>query len=182
MSGHLDWFNFMSYDIHGTWNGGSEYTSAVANPHTNLTGIFPFIGIVRRLTVAEIALGLELLWRNDIDPAQVMLGLAFYGRLFTLEDPSCDSPGCPFSGGGHPGSCTATSGILSDYEINRVLEEYSPPVAYDPVAAVNWISWEEDQWYASLVSMLNDLLIHLGCRLTMQRRFSRKGTSLTPDA
>lgn len=38
LSKYVDHFNFMSYDIHGTWDGNSEYTSAVVNPHTNLTG------------------------------------------------------------------------------------------------------------------------------------------------
>lgn len=40
MSKYVDYFNFMSYDIHGTWDGRSEYTSSEINPHTNLTGPF----------------------------------------------------------------------------------------------------------------------------------------------
>lgn len=87
----------MSYDIHGTWDGDNPYTQRVVNPHTNLT---------------EISDGLDLLWRNKIDPSKVALGLGFYGRSFTLSDPSCNIPGCPFardrggSGGGNPGECT----------------------------------------------------------------------------
>ena len=38
MAEHIDWFNVMSYDIHGTWDGNSEWTEAVVQPHTNLTG------------------------------------------------------------------------------------------------------------------------------------------------
>lgn len=38
MADYVDYFNFMSYDIHGTWDGDSKYTSSVVNPHTNLTG------------------------------------------------------------------------------------------------------------------------------------------------
>jgi GH18 family chitinase len=38
MSQYVDHFNFMSYDIHGTWDGNSEYTSSVVNPHTNISG------------------------------------------------------------------------------------------------------------------------------------------------
>lgn len=38
MEPFVDWFNFMSYDIHGTWDGDSPYTVAVVQPHTNLTG------------------------------------------------------------------------------------------------------------------------------------------------
>ncbi|PYH91865.1 glycoside hydrolase [Aspergillus ellipticus CBS 707.79] len=137
MAEYVDHFNFMSYDIHGTWDGDSNYTSSVVNPHTNLT---------------EITEGLDLLWRNDIDPGKVNLGLGFYGRSFTLKDESCTTPGCAFdtsaygAGGAAPGECTQTSGILSDYEINRILEEYNPTVEYNEEAGVNWITWSENQW------------------------------------
>lgn len=43
MAEHLDFFNFMAYDIHGTWDGKTKWTSAVVNPHTNLTGMFDFV-------------------------------------------------------------------------------------------------------------------------------------------
>jgi len=38
MAAYVDWFNLMSYDIHGTWDGNSQWTSPVVQPHTNLTG------------------------------------------------------------------------------------------------------------------------------------------------
>jgi len=38
MAEYVDHFNFMSYDIHGTWDGNSAWTSSDINPHTNLTG------------------------------------------------------------------------------------------------------------------------------------------------
>ncbi|RHZ48405.1 uncharacterized protein CDV56_104274 [Aspergillus thermomutatus] len=137
MADYVDYFNFMSYDIHGTWDGNSNYTSSVVNPHTNLT---------------EITDGLDLLWRNNIDPGKVTLGLGFYGRSFTLKDSGCNTPGCAFdtsaysAGGAAPGACTQTSGILSDYEINRILKQYNPTVQYDAAAGVNWITWNENQW------------------------------------
>jgi chitinase len=100
----------------------------------------------------EISEGLDLLWRAGVDPAKVNLGLGYYGRSFSLKDTSCTKPGCPFDtsdfvhGGGAPGDCTGSSGILSDYEINRVLEQYNPEIIYDEAAAVNWITWDHNQW------------------------------------
>ncbi|OAX79842.1 hypothetical protein ACJ72_05835 [Emergomyces africanus] len=136
---YIDWFNVMAYDIHGTWDGNSIWTQTAINPHTNLT--------------AEISLGLDLLWRNSVPPEKVNLGLGFYGRSFTLADPSCTTPGCPFkkgdhetSGGAQPGLCTLNSGTLSDYEINRILKEKSPEVIHNQDAGVNWITWDKDQW------------------------------------
>lgn len=67
----VDWFNIMTYDLHGTWDGNDPYIGKVALAHTNLT---------------EIEESLELLWRNNIDPTRVNMGLGFYGRsLWTPE-------------------------------------------------------------------------------------------------
>lgn len=129
---YVDWFNFMSYDLHGTWDGDNPNVAKVINPHTNLT---------------EISLGLDLLWRNQIDPAKVLLGLGFYGRSFTLSDPSCTTPGvCGFSTGGVAGPCTSTSGILSDYEMSDILASQLPAVQYDAIAGVNWMTFDQNQW------------------------------------
>jgi len=68
----------------------------------------------------------------------VNLGLAFYGRSFTLEDSSCKTPGCPFSSGGTAGSCTATSGILSDSEIRSIITQYDLTPTLDSDAAVKY--------------------------------------------
>ncbi|KAL4749490.1 glycoside hydrolase superfamily [Aspergillus terricola var. indicus] len=52
--GHiLDWFNFMSYNLHGAWDGTNPNLGPHINSHTNLT---------------EIDFALELLERNDINP------------------------------------------------------------------------------------------------------------------
>ncbi|KAJ8132429.1 hypothetical protein O1611_g1195 [Lasiodiplodia mahajangana] len=131
MEKYLDWFNVMTYDIHGTWDGNNPYTSAVVQAHTNLT---------------EIDQAMDLLWRNQIDSSKVVLGLGFYGRSFTLKDPSCKTPGCPFSGGAKPGPCTATSGILSDAEIQNIISSKDLTPVLDTEAAVKYMSWDDDQW------------------------------------
>lgn len=122
----VDWFNFMSYDLHGTWD-----SPAVVGAHTNLT---------------EIAEGMKLLWRNGINPAKVNLGLAFYGRSFTLSNPACAITGCPFSAGGTPGQCTGVSGMLSSAEINRLIAAGGVTVTANQAAAVQIATWGTNQW------------------------------------
>lgn len=103
----------------------------MVQPHTNLT---------------EISEGLDLLWRNNIEPSKVVLGMGFYGRSFTLSDPSCSTPGCPFSGGGNPGQCTQTSGILSNSEIQDVIAQYDLTPILNEEAGIKYIVWDSDQW------------------------------------
>ncbi|KAK3369407.1 hypothetical protein B0T24DRAFT_580387 [Lasiosphaeria ovina] len=126
---YSDWINFMTYDLHGVWDAQNPIGSIVQG-HTNLT---------------EIKLATELLWRVDIPPSKVVLGFGFYGRSFTLADPSCTKPGCPFSGASNPGPCTATGGYLGFYEIQQILKSGVEPI-HDTDAAVNYLVFDNNQW------------------------------------
>ncbi|KAF7592768.1 hypothetical protein BBP40_012526 [Aspergillus hancockii] len=128
---HVDWFNVMTYDIHGLWDADGKEIGARAFAHTNLT---------------EINMGLELLWRNNINPARVVMGLGFYGRSFTMADPNCLTPGCPFKKGEAPaGECTNVPGVLSATEIHRIVKK-GASVSFDKEAAVKIATWNKDQW------------------------------------
>lgn len=122
----------MSYDLHGTWDQGNQWTGAFLDAHTNLT---------------EIKTSLDLLWRNDIPPEQVVLGLAFYGRAFRVPDPSCTKPGCIFSSGADAGECSDEVGILMISEIADIIEKNSLKPTLDKEAAVKMITWD-NQWVA----------------------------------
>ncbi|SMQ53701.1 unnamed protein product [Zymoseptoria tritici ST99CH_3D7] len=133
---HVDWINLMSYDLHGAWDSDNPIGSIVQG-HTNLT---------------EIQLAAELFWRVDIPPEKVLIGFGFYGRSFTLADPSCIEPGCPFSGASRKGPCTKTGGILGYYEIQNIIKgadskkraTVSP--VHDEASAVNYLVFDNDQW------------------------------------
>lgn len=128
---HVDWINLMTYDLHGSWDSPEDQIGSYVYAHTNLT---------------EIEAALDLLWRNNVPASKVNLGLGFYGRSYTLEDPSCSDPGCPFSDGGIAGSCSGTSGILTYDEINAVYETYNMEPVYDKTAKVMYFAWDQDQW------------------------------------
>lgn len=150
MSKYLDWFNFMrqvsatspttfavpvliplSYDIHGVWDSTNKFSGPYVRPHTNLT---------------EIKQGLDLLWRNSVDPQKVNMGLAWYGRSFTLANSACNKPGCVFNAGGSPGQCTKSAGTLSNAEIFRQIATGHYTVGSDTTAAVKWITYNTTQW------------------------------------
>ncbi|KAL2821415.1 glycosyl hydrolases family 18-domain-containing protein [Aspergillus cavernicola] len=133
MQKNVDFLNIMTYDIHGVWDSSNKHTGPYVRPHTNIT---------------EIKQGLDLLWRNDVDPSLVNLGLGWYGRSFTLKDPSCNKPDsdCIFSYGGKAGECTKSSGTLSNSEIQRIIANNNLTPTLDREAAVKWITWGTDQW------------------------------------
>ena len=65
------------------WDEKDVYIGAIVQAHTNLT---------------EIKESVQLFLRVDVPLDRIVLGLGFYGRSFELSDPSCNTPGCPFSG------------------------------------------------------------------------------------
>ena len=120
----------MSYDLHGVWDANDPIGNHVL-AHTN---------------ISEINEALNLFWRNDIPAGKLNLGLGFYGRTFQLADPGCSAPGCLFKGGASPGPCTKNSGTLSYSEIQDVIKQYSLTPVFDETNAVNYITWNNDQW------------------------------------
>lgn len=130
MEPYLDWFNIMTYDIHGVWDADIDSLGPYAGAHTNLT---------------EIDQGLNLLWRNNINPERVVMGLGFYGRSFTMKSPDCLDAGCEFTDGAKGGECTGTPGVLSAAEINKIIKG-GANVKLDKKAAVKIVTWDSNQW------------------------------------
>lgn len=98
----------------------------MVHPHTNLT---------------EIKLALDLLWRVDVPPEKIVLGLGFYGRSFHLKDTKCNKPGCAFSGDAEPGECTKNAGSLAYFEIMDILDKQKPEVTHDRDIAAKYFQY-----------------------------------------
>ena len=73
----------------------------------------------RQTDIREIYNDTLPLWFDALDPAKINFGLAYYGRGYTLSDPSCNHLGCSFSGPSQPGPCTNYGGVLSLAEIKQ---------------------------------------------------------------
>lgn len=135
----VSWFNVMSYDLHGTWDKGNKWTGAFLNTHTNLT---------------EIDLAMDLIWRNDINPNQVVLGLGFYGRSFSVSSPSCIEPGCTYESGGMKGKCSREVGILLNSEIDDLVKANGvKPKLYEKDASKvaswgnQWVAYDDEETF-----------------------------------
>ncbi|EFQ98549.1 chitotriosidase-1 [Nannizzia gypsea CBS 118893] len=129
---YADWVNLMTYDLHGVWDQHNPIGNIVQG-HTNLT---------------EIQAAFDLLWRNNVPPGKVVMGVGFYGRSFQLKDRTCAHPGCEFSGPANAGSCTKSAGTLAYFEIMDIIKNEKPEVVHDAEAAVNYFAYgdQKDQW------------------------------------
>lgn len=124
MEPYLNWFGFMAYDLHGSWDANVKTLGSLIRPQTD---------------IREIDNDTVPLWFDKIDPAKINLGLATYGRGFTVSDRKCGKldfpnlykkiwiaiiaypltfdtayPGCGFQGPSKAGPCTGFDGVMSN--------------------------------------------------------------------
>ncbi|KAK0569581.1 hypothetical protein OC861_000761 [Tilletia horrida] len=125
-----DWINLMTYDLHGVWDGVDPYIGPYLLAHTNLS---------------EIMQSVDLFARNEIPMSKITLGMGFYGRSFTMADPSCSDPGCPFSGAGRPLGSSVEGGTESYADILTFIADGGVSV-FDEQAAVKYLTYGGDQW------------------------------------
>lgn len=97
---YIEFFNFMSYDLHGPWE-------------INTTGAI----LKAPGSVVDIGNALLPLWYANVPPSKINFGISMYGRSYTLHDPSCAELGCSYTAAGNPGICTDSPGLLSLWEI-----------------------------------------------------------------
>ncbi|KAJ9154789.1 Family 18 glycoside hydrolase [Pleurostoma richardsiae] len=122
----VDWFNVMSYDLHGDWDIGNQWTGAYLNAHTNLT---------------EITDALDLLWRNYIDPSKVNLGW----RSTVVAQPWPARPVQRLAAA----ICREASRDLAVVQLasfSTAIAENELSPSLHPDAAVKTIVWGDDQW------------------------------------
>jgi chitinase len=74
-------------------------------------------------------------------PNKLVLGLATYGRGYTLSTASCSTPGCGFSGPSTAGACTGAAGILSYREIQGMQANIVFDAASSSAYAVRGNQW-----------------------------------------
>ncbi|RYC80920.1 hypothetical protein BFJ63_vAg16188 [Fusarium oxysporum f. sp. narcissi] len=138
----VDFFNIMSYDLHGAWDQGKNYTQPFLNVHSNLT---------------EIDLALDLLWRNNIQSDKVVLGMGFYGRAFSVQSGTCTKPGCLFKAAGKASNCSREKGILLNSEIITTIKKYNIKPKFFKEEAIKAISHDtkEARFNKALALLLN---------------------------
>jgi chitinase len=104
---YLDFINVMSYDLHGTWN---QVTGQNAPLYASST----------EMREGNSQLNVDAVMRTWIasgaNPQKLIMGLAFYGRSFTLDSPNT-AIGALATTGGAAGPHTQEPGILGYMEI-----------------------------------------------------------------
>ncbi|KAM7214561.1 Glycoside hydrolase superfamily, partial [Rhypophila decipiens] len=130
MEPYVDWFGFMSYDLHGFWDGLNENLGSVIRGQTGID---------------EITNNTAPLYFAGLDFGKINFGLANYGRGYTVASKSCTDLGCTFSGPSKPFLCTNSAGVMSLTEIENLIKSKNlEPKLLGPQMTKS-IQWD-DQW------------------------------------
>lgn len=149
MQQYVDFFGFMTYDLHGFWDGTN------ANIGTTIRG---------QAGIDEIQNNTAPLYFDKLDFSKINFGLAYYGRGYTLANPTtCKELGCTFTGPSNPGKCTKQKGVMSLTEIQQMIEtEGITPTLLGPQMmksiqwADQWIGYDDDETFAMKKAWADD--------------------------
>ncbi len=110
----------------------STFVRLYIAPHTDIT---------------EIELNRDLLWRGGETPDKVVIGQGWYGRSFSLKDPSCSKPNgvCEFQGRSKAGPCSDAAGILDLQGVDDIITKDNPKPVWEKEAGVKLITWDRNK-------------------------------------
>ncbi|KAJ5173846.1 Peptidoglycan-binding Lysin subgroup [Penicillium coprophilum] len=118
MSDYVSYFIYMTYDLHGQWDYNNAYadegcpTGDCLRSHVNKT---------------ETINSLAMITKAGVPASKIFVGVSSYGRSFGMVDPTCTGPMCKYGGAfdvstAEAGTCTNTSGYISNAELNLIME------------------------------------------------------------
>ncbi|TPX61750.1 chitinase [Spizellomyces sp. 'palustris'] len=146
---NVDWINLMTYDFHGASPAINQPANPVDNrPPPNAWGS-ESLGVQPHANKFDIDNALRAYLKAGVPREKLVMGIAFYGRSYTLMRPDCVNPGCPYSNAGKPGVCTNVPGFLSYSEV-QALDRTQTTVDKTSMSAVassgdQWISYENHE-------------------------------------
>jgi hypothetical protein len=149
LEAQADWLTILTYDLHGPWDANIPGLGPKIKPHTDLK---------------EIDEAMKVLWSSNIDSKKVNMGIANYGRGYTVANRNCMYYGCNFTGPSKAGFCTLQEGVLSVCEIQRLVAEkkaYLSTIAGGAEAKEaswddQWISFDDADTIAKKLGLAND--------------------------
>ncbi|KAF2664287.1 glycoside hydrolase [Microthyrium microscopicum] len=152
MQKYVDYFIYMTYDLHGQWDYGNK-NAIPGCPGGNC--------LRSHVNKTETSNVLSMITKAGVSASKIMVGVSSYGRSFRMSDWKCDGPMCTYTGSrahsdAYPGLCTETAGYIADAEIrdnienpanytiftNYVdVESDSNILVYGDAAAADWVAW-----------------------------------------
>ncbi|MCL4139090.1 UNVERIFIED_CONTAM: hypothetical protein GTU68_024012 [Idotea baltica] len=144
LSQTLDFFNLMTYDLRGAWNGYADHHAPFAARSTDKY-------IHKGLNMIE---GIQLFVDYGAPKYKLVIGVPFYGRSFILKNPENAEPGSRVgrnSSAGMAGKYTQENGYVAYFEICMNQRNGGWKVMRDEALGAymskdeNWIGYDDEE-------------------------------------
>ncbi|KAF1964360.1 glycoside hydrolase [Bimuria novae-zelandiae CBS 107.79] len=117
MAKEIDYIIYMTYDLHGQWDYGNNWTSPGCTNGNCLRS---------HVNETETKDALSMITKAGVASNKVVVGVPSYGRSFKMEKAGCDGEMCRFTGtsrisNANKGRCTDTGGYISNAEIQEII-------------------------------------------------------------
>lgn len=143
---YVDWFNIMSYNVAGRWNGVTNCQSPLNNKNDSVTKAVEY-------------------FTNGHPLDKFNLGMSFFGTTFTLPKDTENTANTLYSpisnATSTPGKCTKQTGYLSYFEIldlkkdNNVFYSEDGSCHYFVYNKNQWVGYDELEDYKKRISSFN---------------------------
>ncbi|KAF2168013.1 glycoside hydrolase family 18 protein [Zasmidium cellare ATCC 36951] len=144
MSEVLDYIIYMTYDLHGQWDSGNQWSQDGCPTGTCLRS---------DVNLTETIGSLVMVTKAGVDSGKVVVGVTSYGRSFAMASANCYGPECTFLGSASdsqatPGVCTQTAGYIANAEINNIISNSSRVNQnfVDSTSNSNILVYDNTQW------------------------------------
>ncbi|KAF2826309.1 glycoside hydrolase [Ophiobolus disseminans] len=147
----VDYFVYMTYDLHGQWDYGNKWATEGCKEGNCLRS---------HINSTETYTSLAMVTKAGVKSSKVVVGIASYGRSFMMKSSGCAGPDCEFTGSSTksnaaPGKCTKTNGYISNAEIRDIIIEGANDRSglnlkrwYDADSDSDMIVYNDVQWVA----------------------------------
>lgn len=148
MAGEADYVVYMTYDLHGQWDAGNEWSQDGCESGNCLRS---------HVNSTETQYTLAMITKAGVPTYQIAVGVSSYGRSFGMTEEGCTGPQCTFGGDdltstAEPGECTQTGGYISNAEILQIIDNNDTSLAiqswYDEDTDSNYAVWNKTNWVA----------------------------------
>ncbi|KAJ4376059.1 hypothetical protein N0V83_001340 [Neocucurbitaria cava] len=147
----VDYFVYMTYDLHGQWDYGNKWAT-VGCPDGNC--------LRSHINSTETEISLAMVTKAGVQANKVIVGVASYGRSFHMAETGCTGPDCKYTGSSTesdamPGECTGTGGYISNAEIREILSKgaddrsgYTVKTWHDGASNSDILVYNDVEWVA----------------------------------
>ncbi|KAH8894612.1 glycoside hydrolase, partial [Thozetella sp. PMI_491] len=142
----LDYIVFMTYDLHGQWDAGNQY-SIEGCPAGNC--------LRSHVNITETKTALSMITKAGVNTNLIFVGESSYGRSFKMAAAGCEGPDCTFTGdrlnsNAAKGKCTDTAGYISNAEIIQIIQDADVSIHsyYDAGSDSDILVYDETEWVA----------------------------------